>query len=359
MGKKATLLLSKMLFAGATYMFAILAIMAWLAGIISPKTSWFLALLALGLTPLLVINFVILIFWAIHRKWVALAPLCAILLNISYISAIFQFDFRSIDSIPQSELKIATYNIHGYIHSDFNGTVGNMLDYFNQEKVDIICMQEFCTDTTSSLDSVTKVFPYHVVHSDFQTMKLAVFSKYPITDSRLIPFDNSSNAAMWVDLEVKGRKLRIFSCHFQTTNINQSAAEISRLKSLGIESIEGKEAFDEIMRRLAVNASKRVDQVAAVCQEIDATSPDRAVVLCGDFNDPPGSYTYRTFNKKLIDGFRESGSGYNSTFKAIYSLFRLDYMFHNQLINCVKYYSPNLMWSDHIPVISEFVFVNP
>ena len=41
------------------------------------------------------------------------------------------------------------------------------------------------------------------------------------------------------------------------------------------------------------------------------------VILCGDFNDTPASYTYRTVKGDLTDGFRDCGSGFGYTLSSI------------------------------------------
>lgn len=352
MGKKAAFLLAHALFVIFTYIIAILTIAAWLAGNISPKTSWFIAFMSLGMTPLLIINLLLFIWWVFKKKLLALLPLLMILLNIFYISAMVQVDLRSEESRPTPTLKIATYNVFGFHQRDLIGAISNIAHYLEHENVDIVCFQEFKTSDQIPMDTMRTLFPnmpYSVKHGE----ELAVFSKYPITDSDLIPF-SETNSAMWADIDVNDHKIRVFNNHFQTTNFNQSRPELERFKH-GINDTDGKKAFDVIMDRMYNNACKRSEQVDKIRAIMDTTS--RSIIVCGDFNDTPASYTYKQIKKGLVDGFMTSGKGYAYTYQPLFKLLRLDYIFYGDAVfEGVRQYSPTLTWSDHKPVLLELAF---
>ena len=83
------------------------------------------------------------------------------------------------------------------------------------------------------------------------------------------------------------------------------------------------------------------------------TSP-YPVLLCGDFNSIPSSYTYHHLRKTLKDGFRTAGNGYMYTYRYAKRMLRIDYIFHSPSLKGIEYYSPDLaLCSDHNPVIME------
>lgn len=271
----------------------------------------------------------------------------------------FNIDLRTKEDLPPSDFKIATYNIHGYVHSDFNRTLSSITQYMKGQKVDIICMQEFIDQRDSLTDSIlANQYPYRVVKSKYRGMQLAVFSRFPIIDSQIIQFHESFNCAMWADINVQGHKLRIFNLHLQTTNIGQSNEEIAKVQNLSIEDPESQQAMNIIMDRVGGNALKRAEQVRQVRSNIDNCPQDREIIVCGDFNDTPASYAYYQIKHGLQDGFKSAGSGYAYTFKPFYHLLRLDYIFHSQSIQGLTYCSPSLAWSDHNPVLMEFAFIS-
>ena len=50
------------------------------------------------------------------------------------------------------------------------------------------------------------------------------------------------------------------------------------------------------------------------------------MIVCGDFNDTPISYTYRTMSRDLNDAFRKVGRGYSHTYRGFFNMLRIDYV---------------------------------
>ena len=80
------------------------------------------------------------------------------------------------------------------------------------------------------------------------------------------------------------------------------------------------------------------------------------VILAGDFNDTPSSYTYRTMKGDMTDGFRDSGSGYGGTFRYLGGVLRIDYIFYDDAFEGIRYYMPPEDVSDHKAVVAELRF---
>ena len=72
------------------------------------------------------------------------------------------------------------------------------------------------------------------------------------------------------------------------------------------------------------------------------------VVICGDFNDTPVSYTYATISDELVDTFRDSGGlGIGSTYLGAFPSFRIDYIFHSKNLASSDYHRYEEGISDH------------
>ncbi|MEG1553849.1 MAG: endonuclease/exonuclease/phosphatase family protein [Rikenellaceae bacterium] len=355
MGKKATFILVKLIFRVATIIAAIFGGIGFFAKYITPQESWVITLIGIGLLPVLIVNFIILIYWLIKRNSLAIAPLIAILLNICFITSMFQVDFRK-PTKTHIDLKVATYNIHGFAQQDFYFIMRGISNFMKEEKVDVVCFQEFYENDRYTLDSLCRIFsdmPYFSAPAQTNGAELAIFSKYPIAEHSLVRFANTENSSMWADIVTHNDTVRIFNNHFQTTNINQSKREIANFKT-NVTNEVGKESFDIIMSRLYVNSCMRVSQVATIKNIIDTTRHE--VIVCGDFNDTPASYAYRQIAQILSDGFKSCGKGYAATFNPFYKILRLDYIFYSKGIEGIRYYSPSKNFSDHNPVLLEFAF---
>lgn len=342
-----------------TILFAVLALLGWIGSLLSPQQFWVGTLVGVGMLPILIVNGLFLIYWGFKLRVWALIPLIAIGININILVATVQFRFKDKPAYAKT-VKIATYNIHGYAQPDYNFTLKSIASFLKDENVDIACFQEYRETEQYPLDSIAKHFsfmPYAAApRNDKNEIKLVIFSRFPIRTDSLIQFKDTGNNSMWADVEIEGETVRIFNNHFQTTNLNQSRREIGRIRSNGISDNEGKEAFNVVMSRLYKNSCKRAEQVNTIRSIMDTTKS--SMIVCGDFNDTPSTHTYRKMSAGLKDGFKTCGKGFAYTYKSMYNLFRLDYIFYSDTFKGVDYYSPSLEWSDHNPVLLEFALRN-
>ena len=103
-----------------------------------------------------------------------------------------------------------------------------------------------------------------------------------------------------------------------------------------------------IVTRLKNSAIKRGQQAPVMAKYI-AESP-YPVIVCGDFNDTPSSYTYRQVSAHLADAFRESGNGFGKTYLGAFPSFRIDYILHDKRIKSKGFQTGTQKFSDHYPV---------
>ena len=108
-----------------------------------------------------------------------------------------------------------------------------------------------------------------------------------------------------------------------------------------------------IADRLVENNIYRSAQARKVAQFIEQSRPMKMVV-CGDFNDVPLSYTYKTIAKGLTDTYKAAGSGYRYTFDGFFKLLAIDHILVSDNVAILSYevdYKNEL--SDHYPVITR------
>ena len=96
----------------------------------------------------------------------------------------------------------------------------------------------------------------------------------------------------------------------------------------------------------------RAEQADLVAASI-AASP-YPVIVCGDFNDVPVSYTYHTVSQNLQDAFVEKGFGFSPTFVYKFCIFRIDYALLDPSLKVNSYRVVHKDLSDHYPVIVTF-----
>jgi endonuclease/exonuclease/phosphatase family metal-dependent hydrolase len=140
--------------------------------------------------------------------------------------------------------------------------------------------------------------------------------------------------------------VRVYSVHLQSNRLTYTATRIAPEGDL-----REKETWKDIrfvLARYKLGAQIRAEQAKILGEHI-AQSP-HPVILCGDLNDTPITYTYRILSKDLQDSFREKGAGIGSTFAGKLPTLRIDYVFAAKAFQVRDHRVPDVELSDHFPV---------
>jgi endonuclease/exonuclease/phosphatase (EEP) superfamily protein YafD len=100
---------------------------------------------------------------------------------------------------------------------------------------------------------------------------------------------------------------------------------------------------------------KRAEQVNMIMEDVKKCP--YLVIICGDFNDSPISYTYHEMNKNMLDAFKEVGKGFANTYVRFFP-YRIDYILHCKDLKAINFSSPRVDFSDHYPVLCSFELNN-
>ena len=357
MGKSAVKGLFYICLIAATFVLATITIMAAFSGNVAPVDSVIMPLLGLAVPVLLIVNLITALCWALARKRWALVPLAAFFCNWGYLTSVFQLHLPK-DKTPAGKyLKIATYNIHNFGGEITGYSCKEIARYMQQEGVDVLCFQEFGDNSDFPTDSIRRVLSHwsHALIPSEDSVKgvlpIAVFSRYPLANHRFITYQHSSNCSMMCDVVMGTDTIRLINNHLQTTSVSQKRRKWERELATDDTRREVQAAKDAA-GTLHENFVKRATQ-AYVISHYAKASP-YPVLLCGDFNSIPSSYTYHHLRKTLKDGFRTAGNGYMYTYRYAKRMLRIDYIFHSPSLKGIAYYSPDLdLCSDHNPVIME------
>ena len=347
-----------------TILFAIGMFLIYFTGQINPNTEWRLAYLGLLTPVIIVINVLLFLFWCIRWHYLALIPLIALLINTEIIGKYFQPSiFKTYNT--ESSLKIMTYNVRKFSDQDMKSSLDSVIAVINQEKPDLLCIQEFASTIYHPADSISlslKTLPYKKIFytENYGTnigFGLAIYSKYPLLKSGTLLTDSTTGGTLYCDLVIKEDTLRVFNNHLQTSHVNGEDKAFLTYDSLLNSNMLLKTQFEkikQIAKKLKGNNRKRAIQADSIAQLIN-TSP-YPVIICGDFNDIPASYTYNTIRGQLNDAFVEKGRGYGYSYNGLYKFLRIDYILSESPLKCTDYHSPDIPYSDHNPVIADFIF---
>jgi endonuclease/exonuclease/phosphatase family metal-dependent hydrolase len=349
------------------YSFVGALLLSYLSVYVSPEKLWVLAFFGLAYPFLLIINFGFVVFWIYKKRKTFLIPLIAILLGWTYLASYIQIPLKKQNTNTEAvknKFNILSFNVRLFDLYNWNegdNTSGEIFDFINTNEFDFICFQEFFTKNKgelskrSILEKLNKEYSTHIIYTyegDNYNYGIATFSKYPIINRGIINFNNSSNSSIFTDVLINKDTVRIFNNHLQSIRFNKNNYSfITNSKVLKDE--EKIKEIKDISYRLRDAFIKRASQAKILSNHIK-NSP-YPVIVCGDFNDVPVSYTYRKMRGELNDSYLEAGKGFGTTYMGKFPSFRIDFIFHSKDIKCVNFNIPDVYLSDHFPVTSEFV----
>ncbi len=342
-------------------------ILSYLASWISPAKIWWLALLGLGYEILFVINFSFFIYWIILRNRKYILSLIFVILGTGKIFGIVQVNFNSENEDALKEkgyLKVMTFNVRLFdLYNWFHNTETRekIFKFLKEESPDIICIQEFYTSDKknpafSNEDTLHYYLKAAFAHLEYTVnlhetdhWGIATYSKFPIVRKQAKHFaKKGGNIFITSDIKIGNDTIRVINTHLESIHFGWSDYKfIANLNNDEVEQDELKGSLT-IIRRLRKAFIKRAEQVDVLNDSIEA-SP-YPLIVCGDFNDTPSSYTYSVLSNHLDDSFRISGNGSGKTYAGPFPSFRIDYIFHDKRIRSKAYRTIKEKLSDHYPV---------
>lgn len=273
---------------------------------------------------------VLTLYWIVRwRVVIALMMICISLLGIFQLSLFYKLEFRRVYSEPnlkpqydKKALKVMTYNVRSFIDDNGERCIDSLVDIIKSLNPDILCLQEM--GFSEIADTMLK--PLNPMPHSLSRVNLspAIYSRYPIIRASRI---DSLKNYVWADIVIKKDKnnedtIRVFSNHLHSTAIRRDDSNyIENHEYLESDSL-GK--VRSMIQRLSDNNCMRASQ-ADTLAAIIASSP-YPVIVCGDFNDTPVSYTYKTVSSNLNDCYREVGRGYSHTYRGFFDMLRIDYI---------------------------------
>ena len=178
---------------------------------------------------------------------------------------------------------------------------------------------------------------------------LTIYSKYPFSHTGNLEIGNYSNGCMFVDVKVKNKTVRVYNVHLQSNMVSKDASKLR--KEGDLQEKETWKGIKGMLGKVKRAASIRSEQVQAILAHLQKSK--HPVIVCGDMNDTPLSYTYQLFSSVLTDGFKERASGIGTTYDGTIPVLRIDYIWTDKrfLVNSHEIVKEN--FSDHFPVISR------
>lgn len=343
-----------------TLMDAVVMILTLLAPAIRPE-FWLFPLLGLAAPATFVLTLCLALYWIIRWRWFwASVPLLLLLVSLFQLSLFLKLPLQRINPDRprvRGSVKLMTYNVRQFYGPEGASTRDSLIGWVGRQMPDIICLQEFTPNTgggsralVDSLLGASSGRRYYATTGDTVTSQI-IYSRYRILRSGRTRKDMTQLRSIWADLLVGEDTLRVFNNHLHSTAITAEDQEFLTTDNF-LQDTAREQKVRSIVRRFCDNSITRAAQADSIAREVLA-SPYRTLV-CGDFNDTPLSYVYRTMRGELQDAFRERGYGYGYTFCGFRNLLRIDYVLLDPSLEVLYYDAFEPDYSDHRPLLVTF-----
>ena len=343
-------------------------LLSYLAPYIHPATIPSLPFFGLTYPIFLALTLIWLVLWSVFRsKW---AIYCLVVLLIG--GKLHFRNFSMLSPAPEFKqedgLKVLSYNVRLFdlFNPSFNDALASrnqIFDFIRSQEPDVLCLQEFYRqdkptnfEVMDSLNLIMKTRDYHERSAHKRRTRenygIAMFSKHPMIARGDVMFETQGvqdfNYCIFADI-VKGLDtFRIYNVHLQSIRLHTDP----HIEGEEVQTYGSKKGAIAVYRKLRSAFEKRADQARRVVEHLK-TSP-YPVIVCGDFNDTPMSYTYNQFQLALLDAFSGSGKGLGTTYVGRLPAGRIDYLFYSPLLNASLFQIQKQTRSDHRAISCVF-----
>ena len=370
--KLLQVLLPRILLCCNCLLIAALLTSVWLP-YLSPQLWWPSGFAGLLFPVLLCLNLLFIPVWLLYKKKYYWFPITATLL--SYKAILVSFSLR----LPQepvtglrapSQFTVMTFNtssmgVKGYkLDKELHASIIHTL---KEASPDLLCLQEFYTNDDPELtDNIAAIqqnlgYPHYYftadkTHWDTWHYGIILFSRYPVIHTRKIPCGyseaGSGSSILEADVLINSDTVRIYTAQLRSYMFNP--AELSQINA--IKSLDGNHTQLPAARALASKMRHTFTTRARQAQLLHglASESPYPVIVCGDMNDTPVSYTYYTVSQQLQDAFLEKGSGIGRTLSFLSPTLRIDYILAHSQFNIHGYRTFTNASFEHFPVMASF-----
>lgn len=343
-----------------------------MAAYINPNLFWPLSIFGLLFPLLSVLNALFLVVWVGRKKWFLVVPLIVFLFGMPQFINLFAIHiFPATKTTLEKPLKVMTYNVRNfdlYNWSKNKASKAKIYHTIKSENPDIICFQEFYSDQSKNFNNIKQLqnmgYKYYKFSVELRLRKteewgIAIFSKFPFQQDGFFLKSKFPTVygfypyrGVYADILYQSRKIRLVTTHLQSVYLQSDDYElINNVKKE--KDMNSLQKASGIVFKLKKAFQRRANQAIELNDFLNSNE-ELPIILCGDFNDTPASFSYYNGTKGLKDAFISSGFGIGATYNGPIPALRIDFIMYQKPIKPLRTRVIKNQVSDHFPVVSEF-----
>ncbi len=334
-------------------------------GIANPSTSPLSGLMCLAFPLWLLFDVVVLILDLWLRKTMIFILAVGFIATASPIIDYFPVNMPHAaltDEEQERSFSVLAYNVMNFSDNDsiYPETGNRTMEYILSTDATMIFMPEVIKNkvkkkyniTQRQCDILAERYPYRSSGKD----GLLFLSKYPFEEMSF-PRDADYRAEMArYIVDIAGKKLTVYGVHLQSLGLKTDDQKYFReLTDMNLSKQEIKGVKSRLLSKFKKANVMRASQARRLLDDMEPI--DGNIIVCGDFNDVPGSYCYRMFtNAGLCDAYTETAFGPTITYHANHFWFHIDHVLYRGDFSPVKVERGDVKSSDHYPIMATFIW---
>ena len=347
----------------------VLTILAAYGGHVNPDYLTLPSMMTLVLPYFAILTFLLIIFWAFCRKiFFTALGVGTIFLCLSPLSQAVPLGMRESPSENAKTFKIISWNV---LHTEdvrFPDYPGNRaLEYMINSDADIICLAEMRNFSLKEMhnasealrDSLFNAYPYRD-GSNWTDIK--ILSKYPV-ECIWPPEMKSYRRIPYNFFKINfpdNRTLTIGMVHLYSYDLTEEERQVvTEINSMETAKTSVKEFKGSILSKMRKAFRNRAEEAKELRNYINTFPENEPLIVCGDFNDVPASWTYNLLRgDDMRDAYSETNIGPAFTYNLHRFYFHIDQMLYRGALKALDLNVGKINSSDHYPLIGEFEFTN-
>lgn len=344
-------------------------IIAAFGGSVNPDYLAFPSVMCLAFPYLAIVSILLIIFWAACRKiFFCALGIGTIILCLTPLSTAFPLGSSRNPEGNGQIFKIISWNIlHGQDIRKADATGNRAIEYMIDSEADIICLTELRWYHDSEIhnftpqlrDSLFAAYPYR---AGLNTTDIKILSKYPVERLDKISFDDIGNCRFdfFKIFFPEEKFLVVAMVHLYSYGLSEEERKVvTDINSVETAKSSMNELKGSIRKKMGNAFQHRAEDATKLREEIDDIAPDVPLIVCGDFNDVPASWTYNIVRgDDLHDAYVETNFGPAITYNLHAFYFHIDQMFYRGPLNALDVVVGKINTSDHYPLIGTFQFAD-
>ena len=349
----------RLVFKIASVIFFILTALCCFGGYISPDVTAVGSVAVLGMPVMVSISALLITIWFFCKGWIiSVIGILMLIMCASPIKMWFPLNSPTEPEPDAPTLSVLTWNVlHGRDLEQPNSKNARMLETILALEPDVVCLQELYSFSKnelekfsqSAVDSLMKIYPYQLGTDGYD---LKVLSKYPL---RHVNFGTYHQylLAEYFTVKTPSREIAMANVHLTSYLLTAEQRTILGTGNGKNMIAEKKELSRQIFGKMREVFPERAEAARMILSGMDQFA--MPIIICGDFNDVPASWTYRLFLKEgFMDAYTATNFFPTYTYYKNSLYFHLDQICYRGALRPLSVDRIDVRTSDHIPLLAKF-----